>query len=102
MKYEPENLWFGISARLNGENYYCSVCCRYVSALKWHGGLVEMRRHTTGGKPQGTKMVYKRYNFCPCCGVKMRFYNKSRNKKKFGIKRIETSIKEILISPTVV
>lgn len=56
--------------RLTGEDYYCSVCCRYVSSKKWKGGLVHF----------GNRTRFVQYFQCPCCGYKMR--SKRRNKSK--------------------
>jgi len=70
--YEPDDLW-GYTIRMNGENYYCSSCGRYVSPKKWKGGFVEMKRY------MGTEMRYKKPWQCPCCGQKMRFRRRAKN-----------------------
>lgn len=73
VQYEPDDLW-NYKIRMNGENYYCSGCGRYVSSLKWKGGLIEMRRDKGG-----TEMRYKTRSQCPCCGIKMRFKRRAKN-----------------------
>ena len=62
--------------RLTGDNFFCSKRGRYVSNLKWKGGIVKFNNRS--------RLVP--FFQCPCCGVRMRFGR--RNKA-----RIEKSIK---------
>jgi hypothetical protein len=66
--------------KLTGENYFCSSCHRYVSSIKWKGGLVHFGKRTR----------FVKYFFCPCCGYRMR--RKTRAKKKI-ISSIEDQVK---------
>ena len=63
--------------RMTGENYYCSLCHRYVSSEKWKGGLVHL----------GSRTRFAKYFQCPCCGVRMRCRRRAKQ-------RIVTSIED--------
>lgn len=67
LKYSPHlKVW---DIRLNGINYLCRKCNRYVDPKKWKGGVVHFssRSRTVTG------------NYCPCCGQRM---SKHRYAKK--------------------
>lgn len=81
VQYEPDNIW-AYQLRMNGKNYYCRKCARYVSPDKWNGGHVEMKK---GNK--GTRFVYKQKNWCPCCGKRMAITRKSKNKRTNSIEK---------------
>jgi hypothetical protein len=74
-KYTPDFIQFQV--RLDGTNYRCRGCSRYVSSLKWKGGLIERKNYSKG---KGTIMVYIGKNFCPCCGQKMSLHRVAKKK----------------------
>ena len=81
VQHEPDGIW-SYNIRMDGKNYYCRGCARYVSPDKWKGGLVEVSK---GYK--GTKFIYKEKNWCPCCGMRMAITRRSKNKRENSIKR---------------
>jgi len=81
VKYKPDDIW-NFKIRMNGETYFCRNCGRYVSSKKWKGGLVELSNNY-----MGTRHVWKEKNWCPCCGQKMAFKRRSKNKLLRSIKR---------------
>ncbi len=58
--YRPDFSTFDL--RLTGKNFFCSKCDRYVSIVKWRGGIVHFNNRTR----------YIPYFRCPCCGYRMR------------------------------
>ena len=67
VKYSPSmEMW---DLRLNGINYLCRGCNRYVDPKKWKGGIVHFSSRS--------RIVTSIY--CPCCGRRM---SKHRYAKK--------------------
>jgi len=68
VEYKPD---FGVcELRMTGDNFYCSSCHRYVSSVKWKGGLVHF----------GCKSRYVKHFYCPCCGTRMRTRRRAKNR----------------------
>ena len=68
VKYKPKLVQYGI--RLNGINFYCKGCARYVDPKKWKGGMVHFSNRSRMAK----------YNECPCCGRKMARHRRAKKK----------------------
>lgn len=73
IKYEPDFDKFQV--KLDGTNYRCRACARFVSSLKWKGGFIEKKNHV---KHSGTIMGYVDKSYCPCCGDKMSMNRKAK------------------------
>lgn len=59
IKYAPDlKMW---DLRLNGINYLCRRCNRYVDPKKWYGGIVHFTNRSR---------IVSFYE-CPCCGQRM-------------------------------
>lgn len=78
--YEPDIRAFEI--RLDGTNYQCRSCYRFVDPNKWKGGWMNF----------GNKSKYVRPTHCPCCGIKM-------SKRRRAKKRLEESILDQIANP---
>ena len=68
VKYKPKMRQYGI--RLNGTNFRCKPCGRYVDPKKWKGGVVKFTNRVRYVKP----------NECPCCGWKMGRHRRAKKK----------------------
>jgi len=68
VKYLPDfKLW---EIRLNGTNFLCRRCNRYVDPAKWKGGILKFQTQSRYAKP----------NHCPCCGWRMSRHRYSKQK----------------------
>ncbi len=84
-KYKPDFTIYQV--KLDGKNYRCRACARFVSPLKWKGGFIERKNHI---RKKGTIMVFVDKSRCPCCGDKM---SMNRKAKKRLIQSVERQIK---------
>ncbi len=67
VKYAPTyKVW---DIRLNGVNFICRRCGRYVDPKKWKGGIIKFQ----------TRSRYASQIECPCCGYRMSRHRRDKN-----------------------
>lgn len=74
VKYAPEmKIW---EIRLDGINYLCRKCRRYIDPAKWHGGVLKFTNRSRLVKP----------NECPCCGRKLSTHRRAKAKLESSVR----------------